>query len=216
MSDALRISSDGCAVGRLIVPPFRLHAGAAVCVHLPGPVYSQDWKALVNVLTGAQPLSGVRQFGRVKWAEPASTPTTILGLLRIGRLAPMRPVDWLQRVAGLSAADSASVVARLNLRPEWRLSQLAANPRTLLGLEAVWAQRADAVVFHTVGCDPSGVKRVFEAVAAHLAECPAIYLSSCFWQDDGQQRDHFPDATCLEITQSTNVPDSLAPVEGGS
>lgn len=216
MCDELRVSCDGCAVGRLTVPPFRLHAGAAVCLHLPGPVYSKDWHALVQVLTGAQPLPSVRQFGRVQWAEPASTPTTVLGLLRQGRLTPLRPVDWLQRVAGLSAADSTSVVARLDLRPEWRLSQLAGNPRALLGLEAIWAQRADAVVFHTVGCDPSGVKRVFEAVAAHLAECPAIYLSSWFWQDGGQQRDHFPGATCLDITQSTNVPEFLASVEGGS
>ncbi|MBL8800211.1 MAG: hypothetical protein JNM56_40395 [Planctomycetia bacterium] len=131
-------------------------------------------------------------------------------------MTPPRPAEWLQRVAGLSPTDSAAVVERLGLRPQWRLSQLAMNPRTLLGLEAVWAQGADAVVFQTAGCDPAGLRRVFEAVTGHLMECAAVYLSFEFWQDDRIQRNHLSGAACLEVTDSTGISEPLAPVEGGS
>jgi len=129
--------------------------------------------------------------------EFARTATGRTGFL--GRFVQPYPVDWLLR-AGVSPRDAGQVVARLGLKPEWRVCNLPATPRTLLGLEAVWARGAEAVVFSCAGLDPLGRRAVFEVIRAHLETCAAIYLSYPYGTQGWHERDHLPGATCLDAT----------------
>jgi hypothetical protein len=92
------------------------------------------------------------------------------------------------------------------LLPDCPISSLARNPRTLLGLEAAWARGADVVVFSTVGCDPAGVRAVYDAVAARLHRGAAIQLSYLFLQSRTMRRDCFPGSVCVEVTRNPARP----------
>jgi hypothetical protein len=206
----IRIACDGAQIGPLRLPPFQLKTGEAVTLLLPRPFPEHAQEHLLQALTRAGSVPGIQHFGRVEWAAPAVAPRGWLALWRQGRLTQPRPVDWLRANANLSGAEADTVVGRLGLNPRWRLSELAMNPRTLLGLEAAWARGAEVVVFQTSGCDPAGVREVFAAVASRLQKCSAIYLSHGFWSQDQFQRDCLPGASCIEVS----IPDPKAVASG--
>jgi hypothetical protein len=192
----VRLSCDGVAVGGLTIPPFQLRGGEVACLHLPVLSWQEEAQ-LVQALTGEHPVSGIHRFGRVCWARPARNMRRgLFGLFR-----PGRAVDWLRRSAGVSRAEAEAVVERLGLRREWRVCQLAGNPRLLLGLEAAWARGADVVVFSTVGCDPAGVRAAFEAVARRGDRGAAVYLSYLYSTQGRMERSCPPGAKCIEVVQ---------------
>jgi hypothetical protein len=193
----LRVSCAGVTVASLSIPAFQLNTGQAVNLLLPRSAFFE----LIPVLTGQQVVSGFQVFGRSIWAEPASHPRNIFTLLRHGRIRQPTPAEWLRgRATHYSRVEAEAVVARLGLRPQWRLCQLAGNPRMLLGLEAAWAQGADIVVFGTVGCDPRGVQLVFDAVASRLGQCAVIYLSTVYVSNGAEGRNLFPGASSVDVT----------------
>ena len=184
--DNLLLSCDGAAVGGQWLPPFRLHAGESVCLHVPGPAWGEDEERLLRVLTGAEKVPGVRVSGRVEYACPATGRTGFLGLVR-----QPYPVDWLRRTAGVTPGDAERIVARLGLKPQWRVCNLPGTPRVLLGLEAVWARGADAVIFSCIGLDPLGRQAMFDAVRLRLGPCAAVFLSYPYTTQDRYERAAF-------------------------
>jgi hypothetical protein len=199
--DQLLIASQGFRLGWGWFPPFLLHTGESVCLHVPGPAWGDDERDLLGVLTGMADLPEVRVLGRVEHARPAMGRPRLLGLIR-----EPYPVDWLRRQVGVSRDAAERITARLHLKPEWRLDNLAGTPRTLLGLEAVWARGADALIFSTVGLDPLGRQTVFDAVRSHLGTCAAIYLAYPYTTESRNERDHLPGATCVDMAKSAGGP----------
>jgi hypothetical protein len=211
----LLIDCEGITVGPLLVPRFQLGNEDLLCLHLPGPCFSREEDQLVQALAGKRPVPGLRVCGRV-WPAvwTAFPPVSRAGL--IGLFHRPRPVDWLCRVSGISREEAAAIVARLGLRPDWRICQLAGDPRALLGLEAAWAGGAEAILFTTAGLDPLGRRAVFQAVRAHVGRCPAIHLSHMYTTQGRWERYCPPGAACLEVTQVLGAPVPLAPAEGRS
>jgi hypothetical protein len=136
----------------------------------------------------------------VEHAYPATGRPGLLGLFR-----QPYPTDWLRR-AGVAAGDIQPIVARLGLKPEWRVYNLPGTPRALLGLEAVWARKADVVIFSCVGLDPCGRQEMFDAVRSRLGSCAAIFLSYPYFTQGRYRRDHLPGATCLDTEKSAGGP----------
>jgi hypothetical protein len=203
--DNLLLSSDGAAVGGLWLPPFRLHRGESACLHIPGLACGEQEERVLCGLSGADTISGIRVLGRVEYAAPATSRAGLLGLFR----RPY-PVDWLRRTARLNPGDARGIVAKLDLKPEWRVCNLPGTPRSLLGLEAAWARGADVVVFSCVGLDPCGRQAMFDAVRTRLGSCAAIYLSYAYATQGRSERDHLPGASCLDVTKPTgDLPLSL-------
>ena len=201
----IRLSCDGMIIGSLVIPPFQLKAGEFICLHLPGPAGSKEEVQLIQILTGKRSVSDVHLSGRVLYASPATDRRGVFRFLR-----PLRPADWLHQIGGISPQEASAIVARLGIKPEWRLSQLARNPSTLLGLEAAWARGAEVILFSTTGCDPSGKRAVFDSVSGHLDRTAAIYLSLPFLQGGELKRDYFPGALCLEVTWQTATSSSMS------
>ncbi len=204
--DPLKMSCEGVTIGSVEIPRFQLRLGEFVCLHLPGPLSSEEEKQSILVLTGRRPVSGLRLFGRTCWAQ---RPASRGGLFEFFQRP--RAVDWLQRAGDVSRAQARAIVERLGLRPDWRISQLAANPSTLLGLEASWARGAEVVVFSTSGCDPLGKRAIYEAVTSRLDRCAAIHLSHPNTKGEWTCRDFFPRAFCIQLSRPTGPPASLTP-----
>src|SRR5438105_11665132 len=143
------LSCAGLSCGSTQIPAFQLGRGQAICLHLTS---STDQDRVIPVLTGKEKTPGIDLAGQVRWAEPP----------RIRRRFPrfffrQRIVEWLQQAAKISKDQAQDTMARLGLRPDWRIDEIPSNPRLQLALEAVWACGADAVLFSTAGCDPLGV-----------------------------------------------------------
>lgn len=195
----LRVACTGVQVGAVFVPPFSLRLGEVVCLHLPHPVPDGFEDDVLRVLTGKRPAMGLRLFGRVAAAAPAQDHR--MGLFRL--LWPLRATRWLNQRSGMSEHEAGAVLSRIGLERNCPLTHLAGNPRTLLGLEAAWAGGAEAILFWTNWCDPSGVRAVYAAVASRLATCPAIHLSRLRFQDGRPTRDCFPGAVCVELRDAS-------------
>jgi len=190
-----RISCKGIQVDTVQIPPFQLREGELICVHMPSPALSELEKQIIDLLIGKR--SGLQLSGRVTWIDP---PTWTRGLL--GLFYQPRAVTWLRKVTRISHGEALQIVERLGLRHEWRISQLSWDERSLLGLEAAWANRAETIVFSTVGCSFSGRRAIYEAVLSHIDQCPAIHLSYAYWTQGRQERYCHPKARCLEVTQA--------------
>ncbi len=198
----LRLVCTGARAGTLFLPPFQLRLGELVCLHLPHPLPDESEDDLVRALTGQQGVNGLRLYGRVLSAFPASDDRN--GFLRL--LRPLRATAWLRRMGGLSPKEASAVLRRLCLERDWLLTQLAGNPRTLLGLEAAWAAGAEAIIFRTCGIDYSGKQTAYAAVVSRLADCPAIHLSRFFFQNGQAIRDCVPGARCIDLTRLSAAP----------
>jgi hypothetical protein len=202
----LRLSCEGVLIGSIWIPPFQLNTGEAACLHMPCLAWSREESEIVQALTGERPVPGLRLLGRVRWADP---PRSTTGWRRW--FSQSKAATWLRRAAPITHAQSLATVARLGLRPEWRISQLSGNLQLLLALEAAWAQGAEVVVFSTVGCihEP-----IHDAVAARLAECAVIKLSYEYTQNGRKQRDCFPHSLHVELREQAPTSASLTPAGG--
>jgi hypothetical protein len=203
----VRISCEGITVGALEIAPFQLRESEWIYLNIPGPSDAEEYDQLVQVLTGQRPVPHLRLAGRVYHADRPVHQAGWFGWPR-----RPRPADWLCQSAGVNRAEAEGITARLGLRPEWRIDQLAANPRAMLGLEAAWARGADVVVFSTSGLDPSGLRAVHEAVSARLDRCAALQLSYPFFMDGCERRECLPGVRCMEVTRRPGSPAALTPV----
>ena len=198
----LRVACSGTQVGAVFVPPFSLRLGELVCLHVPHPIPKGFQSDLLGVLIGKHSTKGLRLFGRVLTAAPAHD--NRIGLFRL--LRPLRATRWLRQQGGMSRSEAHMAQRRIGLDQDWPLTHLAGNPRTLLGLEAAWAGGAEALVYWTTCCDPSGALAVHATVASRLATCPAIHLSFLRFQNGRPVRDCLPGFTCLDLIDSSRPP----------
>jgi hypothetical protein len=204
MTNPVRFSCEGITVGEIWIPPFQLRVGEVACLHMPSPRLVAEKDDLLKAFTGRRSLPGLHLHGKVEYAEPPPSRAGVLGFFRSSR-----PADLLRQSTGVSREEAARVVARLGLKPEWRVNQLAMNPKTLLGLEVAWARGADVVVFSTVGCDPLGVQTVFREVASRVKNGAGLYLCYPYLQDGQEHRDCFPGSLCVQLSRQTG---SAAPL----
>lgn len=196
MMGPLRFACEGVLLDGLQLPPFQLHAGEALCLHLPRLKTWSERAQFVKALAGPDPVEGLTRLGRIIYAEPPEGHGGLRGLWPSPRV-----VDWLRRRAGMDAAIAQEVVTRLGLSETWRVSHMAMNPRTLLGLEAAYARGAEVILFTTVGCDPLGTKAAFDTVLARLERCSAIYLSYPYTVNGAVQRACLPGACCVDVVR---------------
>jgi hypothetical protein len=207
--NSLLLSSDGFQVGSFLLPPFQLHAGECVCLHLPEATASTEVEQLIRDLTGKTPLPAVRLFGRVVSAAPLRKCRHGLS----GFFRPMRVADWLSRTAGASPAQAQSILQRLHPdERQCRIEQLPGTPKKLLSVETAWLTGAQGIIFTTVGLDPLGREAVYEAVSSHFPQWCAIHLSFPFLQDGQRMRQCFTGTTCLELERSTEASRSITTI----
>jgi len=194
----VRLSCGGIAAGPLWVPPFDLHLGESVCLHLPE--YTDDaplvaaLKGLARGEEGGQPPRVV--WGGLAWDDRPR-------IMRFFLPSP-RAVDWLRRVAHVQHTEALAALKQVDLDPSWRLNRMAGNPRTWLGLAAAWAQSPDVLIFSTTGCDPLGQKRVIQAVARWLESGgAAVRLTDPYWTQGSLHTDcvPIPGCMCLKVEQ---------------
>ena len=195
----LRLACTGARAGTVVIPPFSLRVGELICLHLPYHLPAGFQTELLRALTGKRPMTGLRLFGRVLPALPAADER--IALFRF--LGALRSTQWLRQQAGMPQHEANAALRRIGLDQDWPLTHLAGNPRTLLGLEAAWAAGAEAIVYWTTCCDPSGVRAVHTAVTSRLATCPAIHLSFLRFQNDEPVRDCLPGFPCLDLIDSS-------------
>jgi hypothetical protein len=195
-TERILISCEGLQLGQVSLPPFQVRTGQLVCLHLPTPAVL-DTHPIMSWLTGERLTPNLRLAARVIWARPAAPKQGMLRrIVRGFRCCPA--ADWLSDQGGISHAEAVRIVEKLGLSPGWCLEQLAMNPRTLLGLEAAYTRGAEVVLFSTLGCDPSGRRKVFETVWERLNQTAAVYLSFPFTQNGLLRRDCFPSSICVE------------------
>lgn len=192
-----RLKCHGVSVGEWWVPSFELRDGECVTLVLPTGVVSAA-EELTNRFTGRVVSPDIESNGKVVVATPASGPR---GIRRW--FADSSASGWLVR-RGASREQAFNTLRRHNITPD-NLASLAQNPRTLLGLEAAWAQGARVLIFATTGCDPLGVLMAFDAVSQHLPTCPAVYLSFPTISAGEASNKVFPGSTVVEVTRRSPI-----------
>ncbi len=205
------IACSGTTVAGLRLPEFAVSRGEVLTLDMPVLCDSAEASALILALTGRTSAAGLVIRGKVLSAIGSTDPSRLRAWLMPWGKGPLA-VNWLQRRSGISHHQSLAILQRLGILPTWGLRNLAGNPRNLLSLEAAWAGGAQVVVFSTVGCDPSGVLKTYDAISGRLATTAAIELSYAYWTNGQRLRDHFPGGTCLTV--DCPACDSLAAVSG--
>jgi hypothetical protein len=196
---SIRVACEGVSIGSLWLPPFQLRTGELMCFHLPSQSFPEQ--EFLQILASRRLVPGFHVSGRVTLARPAANVTR--GLFGLFRQASV--VDWLCQATHLGRSEALSIVMQLGLRPEWRVSHLACNPKTLLGLAAALAGSPDVIVFSTSGCDPTGIQAAFELVAAKLDRCAAIHLSYPVLVNGRVERRCFPRGRCFELQRRSEL-----------
>jgi hypothetical protein len=171
------------------VPPFRVGAGQAVCLHVPLP--SPTWcEQLLPVLTGKIAHPALRFFGSVRHLERP------LPRRRWWRgLHDPSVRDWLTREKGLTPAEAADILGRVALPSDLRVGRVGWNERTMLALEVCLLRAPDLLVFDSAGNDPLGVCRTFERLATRLPGMALLYLKTRLAADEPC----LPEADCVAV-----------------
>lgn len=175
------LACDGLMIKDYSVPPFRIQAGHAVCLHvpIPSPVWQEE---LLPMLTGRIVHPAVRRFGSVDYLDRPMPRRRWWG----GRHdLPVR--DWLLAEKGLSSAEATSILDRLVLSPELPIGRIGWNERTMLALEACLLRPPDLLVCDTAGNDPLGRNRILERLRQRPPRMSLIYCKTR----------HQPDEPCL-------------------
>jgi hypothetical protein len=169
---AIRLECDGLRVEGFAVPPFRVRAGQAVCLHvrLPSPVW-QD--RLLPILTAKVAHPAVRFFGSVGYLKRPMPHRRWWGWLQDPLVR-----DWLIEDRGLMPEEAADILGRVALPPDLRVGWVGWNERSLLALEAALLRVPDVLVFDTTGNDPAGARRVFERLTCRPANLALLYLKT--------------------------------------
>src|SRR5207247_1660545 len=167
----VRIECRGFSIGAWDIPPFALHSGEAMTLLMPGRP-QLDWDAVISALTGKRPIPEVTIHGCVLHPVLA---VSSLGWFR--RFQKLTPFDWLKKNTALADEEIHRVLSKHGLKASIPLNAYAGTPKTLLGLEAAYAQGPKAIVFSQIPLDPLGFSKVFETINGHLPTCAALYLA---------------------------------------
>lgn len=193
----VQLSCEGFALGAFWVPPFQLNTGVVVCLHLPFSPDSTEAARLIQILTGARSEPGVHAFGHLVYAQPAQGKRAHWASLF--REETVR--EWLHRSAQDPLSSEEDFFSRFGIQASWKVSQLGYNQRLLLSLEAAFQNRADAIIFSTVGGDPTGYSLAVEWFSWRRERAVSgIYLSFPFVQNGRPRRFCFPGGTCVDVS----------------
>src|SRR5690349_18786768 len=163
-----RLACNGFRAGESVVPPFEVGRGEIVKIEF-SPRCAQDIHIAEHLFCG-----NVLQSGRIATVE--------LAMQRSGWrefLHAQTTSEWLIANCGMTRDDAIEQLQRVQVDPDAVLSQLAGNPRWMIGFIAAMHDQPDVLVFTTTGCDPLGMQRALEAVRSRREEIAAVYLS-CF------------------------------------
>lgn len=205
----IQISCEGFSLGSFWVPPFQLKAEEVICLHLPFSPDSEEAEKFLQVLTGARSEPGCHVFGRVVYAQPArSTRKNRFPLFRDETVR-----EWLDQSTTGALLPEEDVLSRFGVQASWKVSQLGYNHRLLLGLEAAFQNKADSIIFSTVGCDPAGYSLAVEWFSwKRERAATGIYLSYPFMQNGQARRFCFPRGKCVEVSLQPVAPLPLNPI----
>ena len=187
----------GLVLDQHYLPPFEVHAGELVAIHLPA--YFGSKSELIAALTGSVPTSDIEIAGSSVFAWPAQSP---IGWRRW--FSNPSPAEWLIR-HGFSHDEALAMLTRLAIETRFRLDELAANPRTLLGLVAAIHRQPGVVVFDPAGLDPMGERAVQELVQSHLQQTSVMYFSWPAQSMGTESYRVFPGSTVVELTAQKAV-----------
>jgi hypothetical protein len=177
----LRFECQGCRVDDHWIPPFQLHAGEAICLHiLPGFFTWHD--TLVPALRGEKDLSGLRVHGKVEYL---ARPTPQRGWF--GRRRDSSAHDWLTLQKGLSEPEAEQILERVRVPGDVRIGWMGWNERTLLAVEAILCRPLDVLIFDTAGNDPFGSRHLVDRLTSRPENLSLIYLKTV----------NHPDVPCL-------------------
>jgi hypothetical protein len=182
----------GFAVDQYCVPSFEVHAGEQLALQLPA--YFHGKNELIAALTGSTPSSDIEIAKSSVFALPANPPT---GWRRW--FSNPTPTEWLI-AHGFPRHEVVAVLAQHAIDNRFRLEQLAANSRALLGLAAAFRRQPNVVVFDTAGLDPAGERAVQEMVQSHLGQSSVVYLCWPTRSHGGESYRVYPGSTAVELT----------------
>jgi hypothetical protein len=182
--DTIRIKCAGVTDGPLYIPPFSLHQGEAICLRVPYPVGKAFEQRLANLLLGSRLVAGFSVHGQPQWVDPfLQDPRrmTIWSRFKSRWFVPRRTIDWARASANVSHDKAEALLTRLGLDPIARLDNLAATPKTLLGLACALENRANILLVSTAGLDPLGRNAVVEAASRHRDAVSLVYIAYPYW-----------------------------------
>lgn len=188
----LVLACRGFELGRSHVPTFEVRRGCVLTLQLPARFDSID--RLASHLSGTVPRTEVDVRGRCVVAERAQPPHN----WRRWFSDPF-PGEWLIR-RGFTKQEATTIVAKHCIDDRHRLSQYAATPRTLLGLEAAYHLKPDLVIFDTSGLDPLGELAVYDLVRSNLHRISAIYLATSYLSEGVIHNRAMPGSDVFELT----------------
>ena len=162
------IACEGFRVGESIVPSFEVGPGEIVKIVFPSR-HSKDMHLAAQRIRSHFP-----RDGRASIVELPMPPFWLREVIHRQTAA-----EWLIERCGMNRQDAVEQLNRVQVNPDHPLSQLAGNPRWMIGFVAAMHQRPAALVFTTTGCDPLGMQLALAAVSEQLQDSAAVYLS-CF------------------------------------
>ncbi|HKI36672.1 MAG TPA: hypothetical protein VKA46_32755 [Gemmataceae bacterium] len=185
----LSLECLGLTAGGHHVPPFQLHTGEAVCLHVE-PASPSWYDVLLPLLTGRVSHPRLLIRGTVSYLE---RPMPRRGWF--GRRKDCTARDWLISERGLAPAEAVPVLDRASVPPEMKIGWLGWNERTLFALESYLVRPPDILVFDTAGNDPLGIRRLFDRLATRPRRLAVIYLKTNL----GTASPCYPGKGCLDI-----------------
>lgn len=188
----LLLTCRGFPLGGCFVPAFELRRADIVTLQLPARFEMTN--RLASHLSGSRPRPEVDLRGRCIVAGRAEAPA---GWRRW--FCDPYPSEWLVRQS-FTRAEAAAALDRHSIEDRFRLSQYAAGPRAVLGLEAAMHAEPDIVIFNTSGLDPRWEVAVQELVRSNLPRMSAIYLATPFLSDGSLHLRAMPGSVVLEIS----------------
>jgi hypothetical protein len=186
----LRLDCLGLRAGGHTLPPFRLHAGEAVCMHVqhsPLPWYD----GVLPLLQGKATHPALRLLGTTHYLERPIPRRTWFG-----RRKDCAAQEWLMREQGLSSEDAARVLQAVSVPPDLRVGWMGWNERTMLALEVCLLRPPDVLVFDAAGNDLMAINSIFNRLVSRPSGLAIVYLKTNLDEDSPC----LPGASCLMLT----------------
>lgn len=185
----VRLECDGLTTNDFSVPPFRVRAGQAVCLHLP--LSTAIWQeTLAPILSGRRAHPALHVHGSVSYLDRPMPRRYWWGW----RHNPPAHA-WLTGERGLTSTEATAVLGRVEVPADLNIGRVGWNERTLLALEACLLRPPDLLVFDTCGNDSLGAQHLFERLAFRPPQLALVYLKTTFERDEPC----LSGAACLEV-----------------
>ena len=179
----------GLELAGSILPPFELHAGEALCLHIEHSTIPW-YEGILKLLRGDISDPQLRVDGQVRYLE-----RPMPGRGWFGRRKNMLPGNWLVNEVKLSPTEANRILNQLNVNPDLRIGWMGWNERTLLALEAYFVHSPDLLVFDTSGNDYQGIHTVFSRLDSRPPSMAVIYLKT----NPGSMSPCFAGAKCIDL-----------------